>query len=560
MAELLTLERRDDGVAVVTLANGKVNALSGALLAELRDAAGELTADPPGAVVVTGGERIFAAGADISEFGGPDEAGPDHRRLPRRARRRSPPSPASSSPPSAATRSAAAASWRWRATTASPGRGPCSGSPRSCSASSPAAAGRSAWPASSGRAGPRSCASPGARSRPTRRCGSGSPTRSSTATRRAGDRRSPPRSPAARSSPRRSPSGSIDAGLSRSARRRPGPRAGGVRRGVPHRGQPHRRGQLPRARPRQGDVHRVADARCVLPDRVTDRAGSRDVNGTGARSDSAQAMRPRSNGLARSGCTGTTRADTPWVPAAAMVIEPVYVPGAVRVELDDLESGRGTRRRGRREPCTHCTTTSSAVSPPRSTRDGRRRADSPACGASSSSSTDVTDTPSHAAVDALAPRGERGRRLAAVGRQVDRRRGGRLVQVGRVVAHHARRGHLRAERRPRLEHHRHPLARHAVATAVVEARHELVLEDAEQAARLAQVAPVLVGVVARPTRSPSRSVPSKHSSHQPSRMLQLSAPLSAAFMPDVPHASSGRRGVFSHTSQPWYIARAIEMS
>ncbi|HEU4840345.1 MAG TPA: enoyl-CoA hydratase-related protein [Ilumatobacteraceae bacterium] len=76
MPELLTLERRDDGVAVVTLANGKVNALSGALLRELRAAAGELTADPPGAVVVTGGERIFAAGADISEFGGPDEAGP----------------------------------------------------------------------------------------------------------------------------------------------------------------------------------------------------------------------------------------------------------------------------------------------------------------------------------------------------------------------------------------------------------------------------------------------------------------------------------------------------
>src|SRR5215218_7540661 len=75
MAELLTLERRDDGVAVVTLANGKVNALSRALLAELRDAAEQLTADPPGAVVITGGERIFAAGADISEFGGPDEAG-----------------------------------------------------------------------------------------------------------------------------------------------------------------------------------------------------------------------------------------------------------------------------------------------------------------------------------------------------------------------------------------------------------------------------------------------------------------------------------------------------
>ncbi len=36
--ELLTLERRDDGVAVLTLANGKVNALSRALLAELRAA------------------------------------------------------------------------------------------------------------------------------------------------------------------------------------------------------------------------------------------------------------------------------------------------------------------------------------------------------------------------------------------------------------------------------------------------------------------------------------------------------------------------------------------
>jgi enoyl-CoA hydratase/carnithine racemase len=72
--ELLTLERGDDGVAVITLRNGKINALSGALLAEIRAAAAELAADPPGALVVTGGERIFAAGADISEFGGPDEA------------------------------------------------------------------------------------------------------------------------------------------------------------------------------------------------------------------------------------------------------------------------------------------------------------------------------------------------------------------------------------------------------------------------------------------------------------------------------------------------------
>jgi enoyl-CoA hydratase len=74
MYELLTLERREDGVAVVTLRNGKVNALSQALLGELEAAVGELAADLPGAVLITGGERIFAAGADISEFGGQDRA------------------------------------------------------------------------------------------------------------------------------------------------------------------------------------------------------------------------------------------------------------------------------------------------------------------------------------------------------------------------------------------------------------------------------------------------------------------------------------------------------
>lgn len=68
------LERRDDGVAVIRLNRPKVNALCAALLDELRDVALALTADPPGAIVVTGGERIFAAGADISEFRGPDEA------------------------------------------------------------------------------------------------------------------------------------------------------------------------------------------------------------------------------------------------------------------------------------------------------------------------------------------------------------------------------------------------------------------------------------------------------------------------------------------------------
>lgn len=72
--ELVHVERRDDGVAVVTLDNPKVNALSSALLGQLKAVADGLHADPPGAVVITGGDRLFAAGADISEFGGPHEA------------------------------------------------------------------------------------------------------------------------------------------------------------------------------------------------------------------------------------------------------------------------------------------------------------------------------------------------------------------------------------------------------------------------------------------------------------------------------------------------------
>jgi enoyl-CoA hydratase/carnithine racemase len=71
---LVHVERRDDGVALVTLDNPKVNALSRELLRQLEAAARDLTGDPPGAVVVTGGDRIFAAGADIAEFGGPHEA------------------------------------------------------------------------------------------------------------------------------------------------------------------------------------------------------------------------------------------------------------------------------------------------------------------------------------------------------------------------------------------------------------------------------------------------------------------------------------------------------
>ena len=73
MAEFIEVTR-SGGVAVICLNRPKVNALCRALLVELTAALNDLRTDPPGAVVITGSERFFAAGADIAEFGGPDEA------------------------------------------------------------------------------------------------------------------------------------------------------------------------------------------------------------------------------------------------------------------------------------------------------------------------------------------------------------------------------------------------------------------------------------------------------------------------------------------------------
>ena len=70
----VTVERQGDGVAVIRLDRPKVNALSKDLLTELRDVADGLISDPPGAVVILGSDRLFSAGAEISEFGGPKEA------------------------------------------------------------------------------------------------------------------------------------------------------------------------------------------------------------------------------------------------------------------------------------------------------------------------------------------------------------------------------------------------------------------------------------------------------------------------------------------------------
>ena len=62
-------------VAVLRLDRPKVNAISPELTEDLAACVSTLSADLPGAVVVYGGPKIFAAGADIARFGGPEESG-----------------------------------------------------------------------------------------------------------------------------------------------------------------------------------------------------------------------------------------------------------------------------------------------------------------------------------------------------------------------------------------------------------------------------------------------------------------------------------------------------
>jgi 3,2-trans-enoyl-CoA isomerase len=58
-----------NGIATVSLVRGKVNALNGAVVAELRSRLQELEADPEvRAVVLTGRDRFFSFGFDIPEF------------------------------------------------------------------------------------------------------------------------------------------------------------------------------------------------------------------------------------------------------------------------------------------------------------------------------------------------------------------------------------------------------------------------------------------------------------------------------------------------------------
>ena len=68
------VETPADGVARVTLNNPKMNALSAEVLAALFDATQDSRVSAAAAVIISGGTRLFAAGADVTEFGGQHEA------------------------------------------------------------------------------------------------------------------------------------------------------------------------------------------------------------------------------------------------------------------------------------------------------------------------------------------------------------------------------------------------------------------------------------------------------------------------------------------------------
>ncbi len=60
--------RRDDSVAVITMDDGKVNALGPAMLAEINSALDQAEGENAGAVVIAGNERVFSGGFDLKVF------------------------------------------------------------------------------------------------------------------------------------------------------------------------------------------------------------------------------------------------------------------------------------------------------------------------------------------------------------------------------------------------------------------------------------------------------------------------------------------------------------
>jgi enoyl-CoA hydratase/carnithine racemase len=66
--DVVTVERGPDGVAVLRIDHPERNALTTRVLNDIQAAAEDLIANPPGAVVVWGGEKTFTSGGDPTEF------------------------------------------------------------------------------------------------------------------------------------------------------------------------------------------------------------------------------------------------------------------------------------------------------------------------------------------------------------------------------------------------------------------------------------------------------------------------------------------------------------
>ena len=60
--------RRDESVAVITMDDGKVNALGPAMLAEIDSALDRAEGEGAGSVVIAGNERVFSGGFDLKVF------------------------------------------------------------------------------------------------------------------------------------------------------------------------------------------------------------------------------------------------------------------------------------------------------------------------------------------------------------------------------------------------------------------------------------------------------------------------------------------------------------
>ncbi len=73
--QLVAVETTPQGVATIRLQRPPMNALNRQLQEELRDAAAQVAGDADvRAVVIYGGEKVFAAGADVKEFAAQDHA------------------------------------------------------------------------------------------------------------------------------------------------------------------------------------------------------------------------------------------------------------------------------------------------------------------------------------------------------------------------------------------------------------------------------------------------------------------------------------------------------